>query len=222
VSFGALQTLAEGRRSARRSSPPALSSVSTPVPSASPTDAAERRQLAVMFCDLVGSTTLSARPHRNADKLPGHKSAAILDDLREGKVGIIRSRRLLCLRAQFSRRKNQGRAKRDGACSAVATRKRIEPMPDKDLDPVEWELVRADIAMEKARLKANGDWSKWEEFQAQTNAKFASYARAGDWMSRAARVRPPMTEEERAVRAPELSGPIALPRRPRWPGWPFR
>jgi hypothetical protein len=38
-------------------------------------------------------------------------------------------------------------------------------MPDKALDPVEWELVRADIAMEKARLKANGDWSKWEEFQ---------------------------------------------------------
>ena len=28
-------------------------------------------------------------------------------------------------------------------------------MPDKALDPVEWELVRADIAMEKARLKAN-------------------------------------------------------------------
>jgi len=40
-------------------------------------------------------------------------------------------------------------------------------MPDKALDPVEWELVRADIAMEKARLKANGDWSKWEEFQTQ-------------------------------------------------------
>jgi hypothetical protein len=100
---------------------------------------------------------------------------------------------------------------------------RIEPMPDKDLDPVEWELVRADIAMEKARLKANGDWSKWEEFQAQTNAKFAAYARLGDWTSRAAWVRSPMTEEEGAVRAPELSGPIAPPpRRPRWPGWPFR
>jgi hypothetical protein len=37
-------------------------------------------------------------------------------------------------------------------------------MSDEALDPVEWELVRADIAMEKARLKANGDWSKWEEF----------------------------------------------------------
>jgi hypothetical protein len=48
-------------------------------------------------------------------------------------------------------------------------------MPDKALDPVEWELVRADIAMEKARLKANGDWSKWEEFQTQTNARFAAY-----------------------------------------------
>jgi hypothetical protein len=32
-------------------------------------------------------------------------------------------------------------------------------MNDKPLDPVEWELVRADIAMEKARLKANGDWA---------------------------------------------------------------
>jgi hypothetical protein len=49
---------------------------------------------------------------------------------------------------------------------------RIEPMPDKDLDPVQWELVLADIAMEKARLKANGDWDKWEKFQAQTNAIF--------------------------------------------------
>src|SRR5271165_4576807 len=54
-------------------------------------------------------------------------------------------------------------------------RHRIEPMPDKALDPVEWELVRADIAMEKARLKANGDWSKWEEFQTQTNARLAAY-----------------------------------------------
>jgi hypothetical protein len=50
-------------------------------------------------------------------------------------------------------------------------------MPDKALDPVEWELVRADIAMEKARLKANGDWAKWEKFQAQTNARFTTYAR---------------------------------------------
>ena len=61
-------------------------------------------------------------------------------------------------------------------------------MPDKALDPVEWELVRADIAMEKARLKANGDWSKWEEFQTRTNAR--TRARA-DWMARAARTRPP-------------------------------
>ena len=96
-------------------------------------------------------------------------------------------------------------------------------MPDKDLDPVEWELVRADIAMEKARLRANGDWAKWEEFQAQTNARFASYARLGDWTSRAAGVRPPMTDEVRAVRAPELSERLAPPpRTPRWLGWPFR
>ena len=49
-------------------------------------------------------------------------------------------------------------------------------MPDKPLDPVEWELVRADIALEKARLKANGDWAKWEEFQARSNAMRAGYA----------------------------------------------
>jgi hypothetical protein len=64
-------------------------------------------------------------------------------------------------------------------------------MPDKDLDPVEWELVRADIAMEKARLKANGDWAKWEKFQAQTNARFTTGISLADfWMSRAARARP--------------------------------
>ncbi len=45
-------------------------------------------------------------------------------------------------------------------------------MPDKALDPVEWEIVRADIAMEKARLKANGDWAKWEEFQTQANIRW--------------------------------------------------
>ena len=33
----------------------------TPVPAAAPSAAAERRQLTVMFCDLVGSTALSAR-----------------------------------------------------------------------------------------------------------------------------------------------------------------
>ena len=41
--------------------PPAPAAASTPVPPASPQDAAERRQLTVMFCDLVGSTALSAR-----------------------------------------------------------------------------------------------------------------------------------------------------------------
>src|SRR5271165_7424841 len=97
-------------------------------------------------------------------------------------------------------------------------------MPDEALDPVEWELVRADIAMEKARLKANGDWSKWEEFQAQSNAMRAGYG--APWM-RAARAWSPMTEEERiaswrTVRTPELSGPTRPPRRPRWRGWPLR
>ena len=62
--------------------------------------------------------------------------------------------------------------------------RRIEPMPDNGLDPVEWELVRADIAMEKARLKANGDWAKWEEFQTETNAKLAAYSLPLDWRVR--------------------------------------
>jgi hypothetical protein len=37
--------------------------------------------------------------------------------------------------------------------------------------------------MEKARLKANGDWSKWEEFQRQTNARL-SFAASLDWRAR--------------------------------------
>ena len=90
----------------------------------------------------------------------------------------------------------------------------------KALDPVEWELVRADIAMEKARLKANGDWSKWEEFQAQSNAMRAGYARTGDWTMSVPRARPQATEEERfslwwTVRTPELSWLTRRLRRPR-------
>ncbi len=100
-------------------------------------------------------------------------------------------------------------------------------MPDKALDPVEWELVRADIAMEKARLKANGDWSKWEEFQKQSNAMRAAYATPAERMARAARARSNMTEEERAalwwaIRTPELSRLTRRPRRPWWRGWPLR
>src|SRR5277367_2355324 len=37
------------------------SKLTSPAPSSSSTDSAERRQLTVMFCDLVGSTALSAR-----------------------------------------------------------------------------------------------------------------------------------------------------------------
>ena len=59
-------------------------------------------------------------------------------------------------------------------------------MPDRSLDPVEWELVRADIAMEKARLRANGDWSKWEEFQAQTNSRVAAHSASIEKIRRAA------------------------------------
>ncbi len=94
------------------------------------------------------------------------------------------SRRLLGLRAQSARRENNGLAKKRRAHLAVVARQRIAPMPDKALDPVEWELVRADIAMEKARLKANGDWSKWEEFQTQTDARLAAYSAPLDWRAR--------------------------------------
>jgi hypothetical protein len=78
--------------------------------------------------------------------------------------------------------------------------------------------------MEKARLKANGDWSKWEEFQTRTNARLER-ALIG-W--RALRGRGlPMTEDERialwwVVRTPELPWLMAPPRRPRRPGWPLR
>jgi hypothetical protein len=88
-------------------------------------------------------------------------------------------------------------------------------MPDEALDAVEWELVRADIAMEKARLKANGDWSKWEEFQTPTNARLAAYNVSLDWRAR----------ERFALwwdRTPELLGLTKPPRRRRRPGWPFR
>ena len=69
-------------------------------------------------------------------------------------------------------------------------------MPDKALDPVEWEIVLADIAMEKARLKANGDWARWEEFQKQTNIMRSV------WIAGPARARPPMSDP--------------LPRQPWW------
>jgi len=49
------------------------------------------------------------------------------------------------------------------------------------MDKVEWEIVRADIAMEKARLKANGDWAKWEEFQASANRRIADLAASTGW-----------------------------------------
>ncbi len=55
------------------------------------------------------------------------------------------------------------------------------------MDKVDWEIVRADIAMEKARLKANGDWAKWEAFQAQTRWMHDTYA--APWFGRAARAR---------------------------------
>ena len=100
-------------------------------------------------------------------------------------------------------------------------------MSHKPLDPVEWELVRADIAMEKARLKENGDWAKWEAFQARTNARFAAHASSAEMMARAARRGQFPTEEERSVwwralRTPDLSFLLGPTRRPRRPGWPLR
>lgn len=100
-------------------------------------------------------------------------------------------------------------------------------MSDKELDPVEWELVRADIAMEKARLKANGDWSKWEEFQARTDARFVARAASTERMAREARRGRPVSEDERiawwfAVRTRDLSFLLAPPQGSRRFGWPFR
>jgi len=63
------------------------------------------------------------------------------------------------------------------------------------MDKVEWEIVRADIAMAKARLKANGEWAKWEEFQTQTN-----------------RMAPPMLRRRLGVGCL----PSDAQRRPRW------
>ena len=58
-----------------------------------------------------------------------------------------------------------------------------------NMDKVDWEIVRADIAMEKARLKANGDWAKWEEFQAQTRWMHETYAAPAHGFGQAARAR---------------------------------
>ncbi len=100
-------------------------------------------------------------------------------------------------------------------------------MSDKELDPVEWELVRADIAMEKARLKANGDWSKWEAFQAQTDARFGAHLASAARMARAARRGRSETEEDRialwyALRTRDLSFLIAPFRKLQRRGWPLR
>ena len=69
------------------------------------------------------------------------------------------------------------------AASAVIKMERI-------MDEVEWEIVRADIAMEKARLEANGDWAKWRESQAPTNLRLAALAAVADLRARAAQGAP--------------------------------
>ncbi|RBP05688.1 hypothetical protein DFR50_13451 [Roseiarcus fermentans] len=98
-------------------------------------------------------------------------------------------------------------------------------MSGQDLDPVEWELVRADIAMEKARLKANGDWSKWEAFQAQANDRFGARVRSAVGMPRGAGREDPETEARsalrRPLRTPDLSFLVAPFRKLRRRGRPL-
>jgi hypothetical protein len=53
------------------------------------------------------------------------------------------------------------------------------------MDEVEWEIVRADIAMEKARLEVNGDRAKWRESQARTNLRRVPLDTPADWAARA-------------------------------------
>src|SRR5262249_17484721 len=56
-----LKAIAALEKHAEASSPSADAAASPSAPSASPEDRAERRQVTVMFSDLVGSTALSAR-----------------------------------------------------------------------------------------------------------------------------------------------------------------
>ncbi len=46
-------------------------------------------------------------------------------------------------------------------------------MINRPLDPVEWEIVRAEITFEKARLEANGDMDKWRASQRETERRLA-------------------------------------------------
>ena len=111
-----------------------------------------------------GREKSARRSHSASAMRASGNSASAPRPLRAGGLG---------LRAESARRNLTAGQKAMGARLSVSARQRIEPMPDKALDPVEWEIVRADIAMEKARLKANGDWAKWEEFQSQTNIRWA-------------------------------------------------
>ncbi len=93
-------------------------------------------------------------------------------------------------------------------------------MADEDLDPVQWELVRADIALEKARLAANGDFAKWEAFQARSDARYRARASSLEKTARAARLGRSETEENRialwcALWARDLSFLMAPFRGPR-------
>ena len=89
-------------------------------------------------------------------------------------------------------------------------------MPDEPLDPAEWKIVRANLAAEKERVRANGDWARWEAFQAQVADGFDI---AHDNAGAARPAGAPTIEEHRrawAVRTSELSFLSAL-RRNRWP-----
>ena len=74
---------------------------------------------------------------------------------------------------------------RSGAYYAVTCTRRQRFRMEGKMDEVEWEIVRADIAMEKARLEANGDWAKWRESQTRTNLRRAALVAPADWAARA-------------------------------------
>src|SRR5208282_5437145 len=61
VSLGHRKRLLKAAAALAAGPAPAPPAAAAPVPAAAPADAAERRQLTVMFSDLVGSTALSAR-----------------------------------------------------------------------------------------------------------------------------------------------------------------
>jgi class 3 adenylate cyclase len=67
----------------------AAASAAAPLPTEAAGSAAERRQLTVMFCDLVGSTALSARldPARHQPVLPAAAAGQAADAVQTRRIG---------------------------------------------------------------------------------------------------------------------------------------